>query len=675
MSEQFCAGRLKDFLAEWEKITNDPVILDTVQHFHVEFLNDNPPTQDSIPIQRFNRIEVEIIDSEIQKLLSQKVITEVKFEPDQFISPIFLRAKKNGEYRLILNLKKLNQHIPYQHFKMETFESAIGLVTKNMYFCSLDIRHAYYSVPLAEEQRKYFRFIWKGKIFQFCCMANGVSPGPRLFTKLMKPVYSKLRSEGHISSGFIDDSLLGGETYNECVINVQCTSSLMITLGFLINEEKSVLIPTRKICFLGNMIDSERMIVYLPDDKKEKIAVECKKLLNCNETSIRSVAKVTGLLVSSFSAVQYGKLFYRDLEKAKAMALKRSRGDYEALMYITKPMKIELKWWNQNVDCQIRHIDHGKPSMSIQTDSSTLGWGMVCDGQKAGGRWTNDEKKNHINVLELMAIHFALQSLSDKIMNKHVQILSDSSTAVCYVNNMGGVRSPACNDVSRKIWLLCMEKNAWVSCAHIPGKLNAADEPSRRFNDQLEWELDTDVYMRICSIWGKPTIDLFASRLNKKENCFCSWKPDPCAAFIDAFSINWSEYDCYIFPPFSLISRCIRKIQSDGTRATILVPLFTTQVWYPMLLKILVDRPVILPKTEKILSLPHKDGAHPLAKRMVMIACRVSGIHSEQEDFQNSLSEYSWHHGEHQLNRDTKRIYQDGFHSVVNGKLIPYRLL
>ena len=63
---------------------------------------------------------------------------------------------------------------------------------------------------------------------------------PRMFTKMIKPVYAKLRSQGYVNSGFIDDSLLCGETVEQCTENVDCTKTLMIKLGLMIHVEKSV---------------------------------------------------------------------------------------------------------------------------------------------------------------------------------------------------------------------------------------------------------------------------------------------------------------------------------------------------------------------------------------------------------------------------------------------------
>jgi hypothetical protein len=73
---------------------------------------------------------------------------------------------------------------------------------------SVDLRDAYYSIPVATEDRKYLMFEWQGSYFQFACLHNGLSCAPRLFTKILKPVYTHLRMLGHTCMGHIDDSLL-----------------------------------------------------------------------------------------------------------------------------------------------------------------------------------------------------------------------------------------------------------------------------------------------------------------------------------------------------------------------------------------------------------------------------------------------------------------------------------
>ena len=80
---------------------------------------------------RFNHAGVQkeawIIDTEISDLLSKGVITESVHERDEFISTIFLRPKKDGTHRMILNLKSLNQYVTYYHFKMDTIHTAVEI--------------------------------------------------------------------------------------------------------------------------------------------------------------------------------------------------------------------------------------------------------------------------------------------------------------------------------------------------------------------------------------------------------------------------------------------------------------------------------------------------------------------------------------------------------------------
>jgi hypothetical protein len=676
VSKNFQAGRLQYFASEWEKITKDPVILDIVKHCHIQFINGTAPTQKLFSQPKFNEKQSLIIDQEIDKLLKLKVLSLALWDDQQFLSPIFLRLKKNNEYRMILNLKKFNENVQYHHFKMDTFETALTLIRKDMYLCTSDIRHAYYSIPVAYEHKRYFRFQWRGKIFEFNAVPNGYRDGPRIFTKLLKPVFAKLRADGHICTGFIDDSLLGGATYDECY-NTACVShDLLQKLGFLMNDEKSDIIPSQKVTYLGFIIDSVQMIVLLSQDKKANIVDICSKLSHAKIVTIRELAQVIGVLVSSFPAVDYGKLFYRNLEKAKIKALKENCGNYESVIKVSPGMRDDLEWWFSNIHSQVRVIDRGTPSEEIQTDSSLIGWGAVFHGNSFGGRWTLEEKLNHINVLELMAIFFALKALVDKVRNTHVKILSDSSTAVCYINNMGGIRSDKCNEVSRDIWLFCMSEGIWLSCAHIPGVKNEADIPSRQFKDHIEWEIKDEIFEKICKIWQKPDIDLFASRLNNKLPIYCSWKPDPYATYIDAFTLDWGILKClYIFPPFSVVSRCIRKIQTDRAKAVIIAPLWPTQAWFSLLMKILVDLPVILPRTTRLLRTMNQDQKHPMSQKLVLMACKVSGVYTEHRVFLEKQPILSCHHGVAPQNASTKCIFRDGYSSVIDKRLIPFRFL
>ncbi|XP_067670782.1 uncharacterized protein [Haliotis asinina] len=107
-------------------------------------------------------------------------------DPDKFLSPIFMVPKKDGGQRPIINLKALNAHIPYIHFKLEGLHLLRDLIRKGDCLCKL--KDAYFSVPMAPHMKKVLHFSWKGVLYQFRYMPFGLAPAPRAFTKLLRPV-------------------------------------------------------------------------------------------------------------------------------------------------------------------------------------------------------------------------------------------------------------------------------------------------------------------------------------------------------------------------------------------------------------------------------------------------------------------------------------------------------
>ena len=105
-----------------------------------------------------------------------------------------------------------------------------------------------------------------------------------------------------------------------------------------------------------------------------------------------------------------------------------------------------------------------------------------------------------------------------------------------------------------------------------------------------------------------PNIDLFASRLNHQLQPYVSWHPDPRAVAVDAFHLSWKPYMPYMFPPFSLISRVLQKIQRERIQGIIIVLKWPTQTWWPVLMRMLIDNPVLLPNRKKLLFLPSSPG-------------------------------------------------------------------
>ncbi|VDI14575.1 Hypothetical predicted protein [Mytilus galloprovincialis] len=174
-----------------------------------------------------------------------------------------------------------------------------------------------------------------------------------------------------------------------------------------------------------------------------------------------------------------------------------AKGNFDVNMEITDKMKKEILWWSCNIYTQSRVLDRVNPQIILQTDASLSGWGAVLIDNKTGGRWTPDEQKYHINYLELLAILYGLKSFESQLKCfTHVKILTDNTTAVSYVNKMGGIKSICCNTIAKSIWFWAKKQNVWLTASHIAGTENTiADAESRKFNDQVEWQLNKDIFL------------------------------------------------------------------------------------------------------------------------------------------------------------------------------------
>ena len=664
--DTFKAGCISKHFDEWVKLTNDQEILEMVSGTLIEF--DTIPTQTMIAKSNVAPDKGKFVEKEISSLLQKDVIEHCSKSYDDFVSPIFLRPKNDGSHRMVLNLKSLNKYVKYHHFKMD-------MLKQNCYMASIDLKDAYYSVPIAQQHQKYLKFKWNKNFYKYKAFPNGLAICPRKFTKLFKPVYSWLRNQGHLSVSYIDDSYLQGSTYEECLANVIDTIKLFDKLGFVIHPTKSVLQPTQTIKFLGFTLDSLYMKVCLTTERKESIKTDCCMILEAKAPKIRDVARVIGKITASFPGVMLGPLHFRALDMNKTEALRVAKGSYNHRMHLSDDAKNDLTWWINNVESSFNVVDHGKPNVIITSDASKTGWGCTCNGNKSGGLWTSEEKAHHINYLEMKAAFFAIRSFLKDVLHSHVKILLDNTTAVACLNKMGTSHSIPCNNLTREIWHFCSEHNIWLTAAHIAGVDNIeADSESRSDKRETEWALNNEFYTNAMHrLQFQPNIDLFASRINYKVKTYAAYRPDPEATFVDAFSFPWTNYLFYAFPPFCIILKTLKKVTDDKATGVIVAPHWPTQPWWPYLSNMFIDFPIMIPRTKETLIMPaDPTRVHPLHIQLQLLICHISGDHCKAEDFRRQYCKSLKTRGDQEQRNNTGRFSSDGKDTVVKGILIPF---
>ena len=119
-----------------------------------------------------------MIKEEVNKPLKKGVAVECEHEPLEYISPIFLKEKTDGTQRLILNLKNLNKHLEYKHFKMQTLQTTLTLIQPNCYVVTIGLKDVYYSVKTDGDDTRFLKFLCNSKLLKFLVLSNGLSPGP-----------------------------------------------------------------------------------------------------------------------------------------------------------------------------------------------------------------------------------------------------------------------------------------------------------------------------------------------------------------------------------------------------------------------------------------------------------------------------------------------------------------
>jgi hypothetical protein len=182
--EQFpvpVGGRLTQFLHHWEKFTTDVWVLSVIRGGLDLVFQERPPLSDSpIPMsQTSDKEKFRLLSEEVQSLLLKRVIEGIP--PTQstpgFYSRLFLQLvpKKTGGMRPVIDLSILNSYLSVPHFKMETNRSIRACILPGMLTTKLDLSDAYFHIPISLASRKFLRFVWNNKVYQFLAVSFGLA--------------------------------------------------------------------------------------------------------------------------------------------------------------------------------------------------------------------------------------------------------------------------------------------------------------------------------------------------------------------------------------------------------------------------------------------------------------------------------------------------------------------
>ena len=550
--------------------------------------------------------------------------------------------------RPVINLKSLNEYVVPQHFKMEGIHTLKDLLRRGDWMTKIDLKDAYFTIPIHSTSRSVLRFSTREpqRLYEFSCLPFGLSCAPWVFTKTLKPALTLLRELGIRLVAYIDDILVLTETEEIARNHTSALIYLLESLGYIVHPVKTVTIPSQEIEFLGMMVDSRAMELRLPGQKLKKLRLEAAKIRDQSATpSAREVSRLLGKFNSVTRAVPPSPLFCRAIQRDLAIALEKSNQSYNAPCQLSPASKEELDWWtHQLARWNGKSLVMTQPDLHIESDASLIGWGAYCEGTHTGGPWSTKEKCLHINCLELLAAMLAVKTFLKNQENKHVLLLLDNTTAVAYVNNLGGTVSAQATKLARELWMWCLERQIHLTAQHLPGKDNVrADTESRQMKDRSDWMLNPSIFHSIVGTFPYLEVDLFATRLTSQLPRFFSWRPDPLAEATDAFLQDWSRIQGYANPPWNLVGRVLAKVQNQAADLILVAPIWPSQPWYPNLLGLLSATPLRIESQEEVIvqmADQNLEVTPPLA------VWPISGNTTQVKDFQARLQHSCYPHGE-----------------------------
>jgi ribonuclease HI len=635
-----------------------------VQGFQIPWLK-KPPPQKHFPNHNLNQEDELFVDQEILRLIQVGAVKEVKLKP-RVISPIGVVPKKNNKKRLIVDLRFVNQHIALPSFKMENLQLAMDLVKPKDNFVKIDLKDGYFHGKICTKSQKYLGIQWRDKYYVFQVIPFGLSISPFWFTKMMRVVVKAFRKEGFRMVAYVDDFLFIIKKATKK--KVKRILKMFKDFGLQVNMEKSILIPSTKIEFLGLNLDSEQMTISAPKEKIRNVRKLAKYLRRRVEQGLpikkRTLASLAGLAISISQAVLPARIMLERVYKTMKTAQL-----WEGTVFPVPGLLKDLSWWEK----ELKHWN-GKSFLPyrdpvvITTDASASGWGATLNQLQASGFWSLEMKKASSNQRELMAVVMALQSFKEKSKNKDVKILSDNATTVAQINLMSG-RSEGLNRILRILVNLCSELNIRITAKYLPGIQNTQADALSRQKDKSDWKLNPIIFKELDSMWGPHSIDRFASHLNKQTRRFNSLRNCPEAEAIDAFQQCWKHDVNWVNPPFSLLPRVINLLlEQDLPQATVIAPRWPAQPWWWDLC-LIAEECIEIPNNRETFLPGFLGNVEPLKNpKWRVFAFRISGSNKQKTGTQKPEN-CSCTREAHLRFKHTIRSSRNASNSVMNTRL------
>ena len=526
------------------------------------------------------------------------------------------------EWRLITDFTPVNKasHVPPKFRLIQPREVGQNL-HRNQWLTSIDIKSAFQHLrPSSAMPRTCITH--NGKFYTHTSMGFGLAWAPYLWVRTLREILKPLREILHHATiiDFFDDLLIITETQEDSRNVTNLVLKQLASAGITVNMKKSHLQPCQEITYLGFVFNTVKMTISLTQEKRMNCLNKLKNIMSRKLVCLKDAASLLGSLEATTPATHQVRAQFRPIQHFIQQGLHGFCHLKTSQAYRQKlPKSADLQRATKSLHQLLQNpltttTDLTAPQLgaAIWTDASDTGWGgalqllpnrnsdhpvsaavehkfasgdLFLDPSKplpelnacqirqlkeqnraVSGFWMT-QSRQHINIKETVAATMILRHFVEthNLTNMTVKLYLDNTTSLSYFTRLKGGRKPKINRILMPLYHLTKSRNILIQALYIPTDSNTvADLLSREKADRNDYTLADSVTHRIWNVVGwTPTIDITATKVNRKVNRFVSRYPHPEAVHNDVLTLTTAQIAgerAWCNPPWCIIPQLIHQI-------------------------------------------------------------------------------------------------------------------